>query len=304
MDIAGLADGDIVMAWQDGSTNSNTNVAAQLAHGNGAQAGRAFFPALSNGPNDRLVGVNVVGLGNGNFVVTWVDQVVQGVTLFSTVCAQLYQTNLTKIGGVITVIPTLQGSLQYTGASALANGGFVCAAGGGGPVYAQAIQADGNKIGGLVTTDVGAAGFTQVAGLTNGGWVVFVGNPGVFEVFDDNDNRIARPTGLSGGLNGRCRRAAERGVLSSSTTIQTMGGDGRGADLQSRRYKVQGAIDVNNGVEQFVLTSGHPPCQHDAGRPVCRRLVARRERHGSARLQSEWDPRHGCVRDPGKRRLW
>jgi hypothetical protein len=85
------------------------NVAALLFHGNGLAVGPAFLPALSGASNDNLIDENVAALANGNFVVVWVDSLIQNGNSLSTVHAQIYQPNLTGVGGPITVMPQFPG---------------------------------------------------------------------------------------------------------------------------------------------------------------------------------------------------
>src|SRR5258708_33529649 len=112
LSIAGLANGDIAIAWEDGS-----NAAAQLFSGSGTAASGELLPALSGG-SETLTNENVVALANGNFVVTWNDNVVIGANTFLTVDAQIYDPGLNKNGGTTTVTPQIQQpvSISYTGA--------------------------------------------------------------------------------------------------------------------------------------------------------------------------------------------
>src|SRR5258708_38283322 len=74
LSIAGLANGETAVAWQDGY-----DAAVQLFNANGAVASLEIHPALSGGgPGEILSNENVVALANGNFVVTWNDTISSG----------------------------------------------------------------------------------------------------------------------------------------------------------------------------------------------------------------------------------
>jgi hypothetical protein len=73
LSIAGLSDGDIVISWQDGS-----NAAVQLFNGSGAAVSSEVVAAISGGASETLTQEIVVGLADGNFVVTWNDTVASG----------------------------------------------------------------------------------------------------------------------------------------------------------------------------------------------------------------------------------
>ena len=100
------------LSWYGRTGPASFNVAAQLFHGNGLAVGPAFLPALSSGSNDNLIDENVAALANGNFVVVWVDSLIQNRNTLSTVHAQIYQPNLTRIGGPITVMPQFPGPVS------------------------------------------------------------------------------------------------------------------------------------------------------------------------------------------------
>jgi hypothetical protein len=179
--IAGLSDGDLVADWQAGATNPN--VAAQLFNGNGTAKSLAFLPATSSGSSDSLIQEDIVALSNGNFVVTWVDSLVQSQsTTLSTIYAQIYDSSQNPVGGRITIVPQLSGTIGSEDVSPLPNGGFIYAFTVGQSVYTQSFQSNGNKIGGQVNTGYSAPAFTRIAGLTNGNSVILTGNFDGFEV--------------------------------------------------------------------------------------------------------------------------
>src|SRR5277367_5664412 len=67
LSISGLANGEIVVAWQDGST-----AAVQLFNSNGVAVTGEINPALVGGA-ETLANEHVAALANGNFVTTWND---------------------------------------------------------------------------------------------------------------------------------------------------------------------------------------------------------------------------------------
>src|SRR5258708_30441420 len=110
LSIAGLANGDTAVAWQDGA-----NAAVQLFGPTGAAASLDVLPAVSGGASETLTNENVVALANGNFVVTWNDTVVSGAMTYVTVKAQIYDLNLNKVGGQFQLIPQFQQFSGFTG---------------------------------------------------------------------------------------------------------------------------------------------------------------------------------------------
>src|SRR5258708_7935965 len=162
LSIAGLANGDIAIAWEDGS-----NAAAQLFSGSGATASGEFLPALSGGASETLTNENVVALANGNFVVTWNDNVVIGANTFVTVDAQIYDPNLNTIGGTITVIPQIQVAFSGADVFATPDGGFAYAEYVNHSEYVQSFHADGTKNGSVVQTGPQFDTFYAATALTN-----------------------------------------------------------------------------------------------------------------------------------------
>src|SRR5258708_7140724 len=142
LSIAGLANGDTAVAWQDGA-----NAAVQLFGPTGAAASLELLPAVSGGASETLTNENVVALANGNFVVTWNDTVVSGSNTEVTVDAQIYDPNLNKVGGQITVIYTFLQTAGFTGADVFAtpDGGFAYAESINHFETVQAFHADGSK---------------------------------------------------------------------------------------------------------------------------------------------------------------
>ena len=145
LSIAGLANGDTAVAWQDGS-----DAAVQLFSANGAAASNEFL-SLSNVSGRTLTNENVVALTNGNFVLTFNDTVVVNGNTFVTVDAQIFDPNLNKIGSQITVIPQFQqmAGFTYTGADVFAtpDGGFAYAESIDQFETVQAFHADGSTNG-------------------------------------------------------------------------------------------------------------------------------------------------------------
>jgi hypothetical protein len=267
--IAGLSDGDLVAAWQAGATNPNAQ--AQLFHGDGSVETLPFIVALTSGSNDSLIEERVAALPNGNFVVTWVDSLVQNNNTFSTILAQIYDPGGNKVGGTITVLPQLQATIGNQDVSALANGGFVCDFYLNNNVYTQSFQANGAKIGGQVNTMLAAPAFSRIAGLTNGNYVLLTGNFDGFEIFDLNGNRIVGDTSPGNAVNGDVA-ALPNGrfvVVYDSLVVGA-------ATVNAQIYNADGTtfggtIAVNYGVANPYPTYGSP---HVSSMPDSRFVVS------------------------------
>jgi len=185
--IAGLANGGFVVSWRDYSgtlgDSSGSSIKAQVFAANGNKVGSEFLVnTLTAGSQDSAT---ITGLANGGFVVTWTaDSASLGDSDNSSVKAQLFGADGSKVGGEFLVnssTAAMQGGSTITD---LTNGGFVVTwidDGGtlgdtdGYSVKGQIFAADGTKIGGefLVNTQTANSQVNSgVTGLASGGFVV------------------------------------------------------------------------------------------------------------------------------------
>ncbi len=185
--VASFANGGFVVTWTDTSYRdndfSNAQVRAQIFDANGHKLGKEFRVNTTTDLEQRVPKVSA--LANGDFVIAWEDQSGEGGdTSGSSVKAQMYHADGTKIGGEFLVNTTTQGTQDGVALTALSNGGFVAtwqdASGLGGDasglsIKAQVFDAGGHKVGGefLVNTITPTdQSLVSVASLKSGGFVV------------------------------------------------------------------------------------------------------------------------------------
>ncbi len=161
VDVTGLATGGYVITWED---RSDLSVRAQIYGASGAKVGGEFFIGLAASLPD------VVGLANGDFVVSWISA---GVT--KDVRAQVYHDHGLKSGDELLVLSDPIATRLYTTVASLADGFVITWSDwdNGQPsrdVKAQAFSSDGDRIGDpFVVTSVTHLGLNPAsAGLANG----------------------------------------------------------------------------------------------------------------------------------------
>src|SRR5258708_3272614 len=197
LSIAGLDNGDTAVAWQDGR-----NVAVQLFSPTGTAVSNELVPFQgSNDGSNTLTNENVVALANGNFVLTFNLTIVSGGSTSVGVDAQIFNPNLNKIGGVITVIPTFQQTPGFTGADVFAtpDGGFAYAESINQFETVQAFHADGNT---NVAAHQTGGSFPYLFGATAlapGNYATLTANFDSFWVYDKLGNQIVGQTSIAGG---------------------------------------------------------------------------------------------------------
>jgi len=185
--IGKLANGGFVVTWDTstGNPNESFSVAAQVFDAAGHKIGQEI---MVNVPSVTAQGTSsVIGLTNGNFVVTWMDSQrgnTSAETVADTIKGQLFNSTGAKIGGEFVVNAEMSGYQRFPVVTALAKGGFVVTwedASGhiGDPdgygVAAQVFDAAGHKIGGELLVNSHTAGNQSqptVAALANGDFVV------------------------------------------------------------------------------------------------------------------------------------
>jgi hypothetical protein len=186
--IGKLANGGFVVTWStsrpQGIPNESVSVAAQVFDAAGHKVGSEL---LVNVPSTTAQGgASVVGLTNGDFVVTWKDSQRDNNAdaVEDTIKGQLFNSTGAKIGGEFVVNAEMSGYQQFPVVTALAKGGFVVTwqddSGligdqNGYGVAAQVFDAAGHKVGGelLVNSQTILDQLEPtVAGLANGDFVI------------------------------------------------------------------------------------------------------------------------------------
>jgi hypothetical protein len=125
--VATYPDGSFVVVWDDTSgvgDVSNGQIKAQRFNADGTKVGAEFRVNTTTNLDQRVPKVSV--LANGDFVVVWEDQSKQGGDASgSSIKAQVYHADGTKVGAEFLVNTTTQGNQDSAAITALPNGGFV-----------------------------------------------------------------------------------------------------------------------------------------------------------------------------------
>ena len=213
--ITSLANGGFVASWIDASGTGpdpkGTGIKAQIYNASGQKSGTEIQvnTTILNSQNFS----SITGLGNGGFVVTWVDSSGQGGDPTAPgVKAQVFSATGTKVGSEFLVNTNVAGSQDQTVVSALSNGGFVIvwrdtsgvgdtsAAG----LKAQLYDAAGTRVGGefqVNTTELNTQDQPAITAIPGGGFAVswednsiLASDPSGFgiktQVFDNQGNKI------------------------------------------------------------------------------------------------------------------
>jgi len=245
LSIAGLADGDTVVAWQDGQS-----AAVQLFSPTGTAVSNETLPVPIGGGFHAATNENVIALANGNFVLTLNDTVVIGSNTYVTVDAQIYDPNLNPVGNLVTVIPQFLQTAGFTGADVFAtpDGGFAYAESINQSETVQAFHADGSQNGAAIQTGGTFNNLLGATALTNGDYVTLTGNHDSFWVYDKSGNQIVGQTSIAGGNAGYGDIAAlpdGRFVI----VYDTFGTDAVNAQIYNPDGSTFGnEIAVNNGM--------------------------------------------------------
>lgn len=175
--ITTLSDGNFVASWDDGwSSPGRTDVKAQIFSASGEKIS-AEITVNTHLVDDQHNPV-IVGLINGNFVISWWESFPS-----ESIKAQIFSADGTKIGDEFYALSHAGLAERYPTITALSNGGFVIACQdyssplgdtNGAGLKAQIFNADGTKIGGefLVNTETAKdQGPISVTGLAGGGFV-------------------------------------------------------------------------------------------------------------------------------------
>ncbi|MCB1994343.1 MAG: hypothetical protein KDG57_00410, partial [Rhodoferax sp.] len=180
--VDGLNDGGFVVAWtsagQDGSSNG---VYAQRYDGNGQEVGSEFRVNTTTTSSQNEAAV--LALADGGFLIAYSSDYSNTAGNYTyDVLAQRYGADGLPVGGEITLNTNLTSTQDQPQLARLTGGGFVAtwqdssgADGNGWGIIAQRYAADGSKLGAEIvvnTTITGTQESPDVAGLSNGGFVV------------------------------------------------------------------------------------------------------------------------------------
>ena len=217
--VSGLADGGFVVTWQDGDGpydnegasligsgtlgDVDSSIKAQIFSAGGVKIGSEFLV------NTDVAGVQsrpkVVGLTNGNFVVTWMTPTASG---SQEIKAQVFKPDGSKVG-VEYLVNSEAITAVYPSIAALSTGGFFIAWGDVSvarreQISAQIFNANGTKVGSQISVaDVQEylGNGPAVSGLKNGGFVVTWDNSrnvGInSQIFDENGAKIGNQNTLN-----------------------------------------------------------------------------------------------------------
>ena len=184
--VAALANGGFVISWTDrsaiGVDNDGFSVKAQVFGPLGTKVGGEFLV------NTQIVGLQldsqVTGLSNGGFVITWNDVSGLGDVSGTSVNAQIYNADGTKVGGEFVASTASQFDQYSPTITSLDGGGFAISwadgSGVGGDTSGFGIKvnifnAAGVKVGGEVlvnTQTTNTQNSPTITGIAGGGFVV------------------------------------------------------------------------------------------------------------------------------------
>ncbi|OED47542.1 hypothetical protein AB838_12860 [Rhodobacteraceae bacterium (ex Bugula neritina AB1)] len=172
-----VEDGSLVVVWQSGSM-----LYGQRLNADGSLAGSEFEISASAYSGGQRADQQIAAFPDGGFVVTWVEHGSDGSNLG--VLARRYNADGSEAGEAF-VVNTYTGNPQdEPSVTALSNGGFVVSWSSGrgvwgydsyGEIFAQAYDADGNRVGGefhVNTTTEGGQGRSQVLAQADGSYVI------------------------------------------------------------------------------------------------------------------------------------
>jgi Bacterial Ig domain/Cadherin-like domain len=188
--VTALTNGAFVVTWEDssgaGGDASADSIKAQVFDASGAKVGGELL--VNTATANSQANPSITALTNGNFVVTWEDNSLQGGDASSTsIKAQMFNVSgnaVSTVGGEVLVNTATQNGQIAPAITALAGGGFVVtwsdASGQGGDasgfgIKAQMFDASGTKAGGefLVNTATSSDQRTpSITALSTGGFIV------------------------------------------------------------------------------------------------------------------------------------
>jgi len=179
-----LSNGDFVITWTDNTADgSGYGVKAQLFDSSGAKIGSEFL--VNTTIDNWQTGATVTALPGGGFVVTWTDfSGLGGDSSGTSIKAQLFTADGTKIGTEFLVNTNVIGNQTFPVVMALPNGGFIVTwqtegiqpdATNRTDIEAQLFDSSGHKIGSEFLVNTYTAGIqanAKVAILPDGNLVI------------------------------------------------------------------------------------------------------------------------------------
>jgi serralysin len=256
-DVTALVGGGFVVTWSDSSNafGDPGGVAAQVYSDTGTRVGGAFL--VNTVKTNAQGGATVAALGDGGFVVAWIDRSGHSAGGGYFVKAQRFDSSGAKVGGEIVADNSASGYVDEARVTALAGGGFILAWGSyalwGAPpgtpptheTHAQAFDDGGNAVGAaflLNPADAGNQEHPFLAALADGGFIA---------AYQDD----ADPGSLSDVLGITARAfAADR---SGGTIYGTGSADSlEGGDLDDFLGGYEGADSLSGGGGADLLSGG------------------------------------------------
>jgi hypothetical protein len=176
--VAKLSGGGFAVTWQSDAQDGDWyGIYGQVFDSSGNKVGSEF--QVNTYISELQVFPSVAGLSGGGFVVTW-DSVGQD-SSGDGIYGQIFDSSGSKVGGEFQVNTYTKDDQSFSSVAGLSGGGFVVTwesydqDGSDWGVYGQVFNSSGNKVGSefqvnTYTTDY--QGFSSVAGLSGGGFVV------------------------------------------------------------------------------------------------------------------------------------
>jgi Ca2+-binding RTX toxin-like protein len=186
--VTGLPNGGYVVSW----TDHHGRFSFQIYDGNGVKSGGLVNVAAANVPDNSTANVVVIN-GNGDFVVTWTEQLS---ATNKSVFNQIYTISGQKIGGQITVASS--GTISHEVSTTTNGNGWVTSYEDGGKVWLRSYSSTGAL---TATIEVGTANVnshSDVAQLSNNKQVVTFTTGGFVKVGIVNGATPTTLTTLSG----------------------------------------------------------------------------------------------------------
>jgi Ca2+-binding RTX toxin-like protein len=178
--VAGMPDGSFVVVWSDssrvGGDASEWGVKAQRFDAAGGKLGGEFLVNTTTAGSQFKPVVSVQG--DGSFLVAWVDYgLSSGSSSASEIRAQRFNADGSKSGGELLISSPYYWSETSPSLTSLAGGGYVVTwhgARNGQKVFAQRLDAAGEKVGEAITIPISAGNqyYPQAEGLSDGGFVL------------------------------------------------------------------------------------------------------------------------------------
>ncbi|MFC4347241.1 hypothetical protein ACFO5Q_05230 [Kordiimonas lipolytica] len=264
--VTGLPGGGFIVTWGSNDLDvdgDNAAVSGQIFDASGNKVGGEF--AVNTEVEGFQLTPDVTSLAGGGFVVTWesTDPDVDGDGYG--IAGQIFDAAGNKVGSEFVVNTEAEGTQEKAVVAGLSGGGFVIAWESGDPdvdgdssgIAAQIFDASGNPVGGEFTVNTvsqGAQDEPDIAGLTNGGFVITWRN-GATDADGDLNAVSARIFDASGTPKGDefivntltssvqtqpSVTAVSKGGFVISWTQNAAGGDGDGTSIAAQLFDANG----------------------------------------------------------------